>query len=204
LFGVTAGIDRQYVFAGTAWFMLIGLGFMLLEVALLQRMSIFLGHPVYSLSVVLFSLVLSTGLGSLLSERVTLLNTGKRSLWVGLTALLASALSFIIGPVFGTFAEAPILARALVCILLTVPLGLLLGFGFPTGMALVRAIDEKPSAWFWGINGAAGVMGSALAVALNIAYGLHWTIILGGMCYALLLIPSLAMARMHQARGVSL
>jgi len=190
LFSATAGADRKYIAAGTAWFLLIGLGFMLLEVALLQRMSIFLGHPVYGLSVVLFSLVLSTGLGSLLSERIPLGDAKRRTAWIVLTAGLAVALSFLLGPAFGFFAEADLPLRAAVCIGLAVPLGLMLGFGFPTGMGLVKAIDEKPSAWFWGINGAAGVMGSALAVALNIALGLHCTIILGGLCYALLLVPS--------------
>jgi hypothetical protein len=61
--------------AGTAYFSLIGIGFMMAEIALLQRMSVFLGHPVYALSVVLFSLILSTGLGSFASERFPLNRT---------------------------------------------------------------------------------------------------------------------------------
>ncbi len=201
LFGATAGADKKYIAAGTSWFLLIGLGFMLLEVALLQRMSIFLGHPVYGLSVVLFSLVLSTGLGALLSEKIVLTDSRKRMIWIALTAGLAIALSFLIAPVFAVFAEASLALQAAVCVALAAPLGLLLGFGFPTGMTLVKTIDEKPSAWFWGINGAAGVMGSALAVALNIALGLHCTIILGGLCYALLLLPSAGFAALKRGQA---
>jgi hypothetical protein len=104
--GAIKDSDKRFVLAGTSWFLLIGLGFMLLEVALLQRMSIFLGHPVYGLSVVLFSLVLSTGVGSLISEKFPLLKKGPRSTWIALTMVLAISLSFILGPTFDMFAEA--------------------------------------------------------------------------------------------------
>lgn len=187
------GSEKPYIAAGTSWFLLIGLGFMLLEIALLQRMSIFLGHPVYGLGVVLFSLVFFTGLGSLLAGRIQLLSSTRRNIWIVTTALLALILSVATGPIFSLFSESALFLRGIVCVMLAMPLGILLGFGFPTGMALVQAIDPRPSAWFWGINGAAGVMGSAVAVALNIAIGLNWTIIIGGLCYALLLIPSLVL-----------
>ena len=67
-----AAVGRRLAFGGTAYFFLIGAGFMVFEIALLQRTSVFLGHPIYSLSIVLFSVILSTGFGSLLSDRVVL------------------------------------------------------------------------------------------------------------------------------------
>lgn len=194
--GAIQGHNERYIAAGTAWFLLIGLGFMLLEVALLQRMSIFLGHPVYGLGIVLFSLVLSTGIGSLLSEKFPLDTQNRRRAWILTASTLAAVLAFAIGPVFALFAQADLLPRAALCIALAAPLGLLLGFGFPTGMTMVKAIDDRPAPWFWGINGAAGVMGSAVAVTLNIACGLTVTIVLGGLCYALLLIPAAIMDRL--------
>ncbi|HYD19009.1 MAG TPA: hypothetical protein VEF76_11070, partial [Patescibacteria group bacterium] len=75
------------------------------------------------------------------------------------------------------------------CVSVTLPLGCLLGFGFPTGMALAAKTSTQPTAWFWGINGAAGVTGSAIAIALNIALGIDWTMGLGALCYLGLLIP---------------
>ena len=60
------------VWSGTFYFLLIGCGFMLIEIGLLQRLSVFLGHPVYSLSVVLFSMILFTGIGSMISEYLEL------------------------------------------------------------------------------------------------------------------------------------
>ena len=69
------------------------------------------------------------------------------------------------------------------------PAGLLMGYGFPTGMRFISAVDRKPTPWFWGINGAAGVLASTVAVACSIAYGIGTTLALGAACY-LLLIPA--------------
>ena len=63
-----------------------------------------------------------------------------------------------------------------------------MGFGFPTGMRLIGAIDRKPTPWFWGINGAAGVLASVGAVVVSIAWGISTTLLVGACCY-LLLIP---------------
>jgi hypothetical protein len=64
-----------------------------------------------------------------------------------------------------------------------------MGYGFPTGMRLITAVDGKPAPWFWGINGAAGVLASSLAVACSIAYGIDITLIVAASCY-ILLIPA--------------
>ena len=62
-----------------------------------------------------------------------------------------------------------------------------MGFGFPTGMRLITAVDRKPTPWFWGINGASGVLASAAAVGCSIAYGVGTTLTLGAVCYFLLI-----------------
>jgi hypothetical protein len=80
-------VDRRLATGGTAYFLLIGMGFMLVEIALLQRFSVFLGHPTYSLSIVLFTIILSTGLGSLISDRLPLDSRLKLAVWAGLTAV---------------------------------------------------------------------------------------------------------------------
>ncbi len=63
------------------------------------------------------------------------------------------------------------------------------GFGFPTGMRLVSAWDPRPTPWFWGINGAAGVLAADVTVMISIAYGINAALRVGGICY-LLLIPA--------------
>jgi hypothetical protein len=85
------------------------------------------------------------------------------------------------------------LLRAAVSVAIIAPAGVMMGFGFPAGMRMVRAIDERPAAWFWGINGAAGVLGSVLAIALSIAYGIRITLSLGALCYLALLPASLVL-----------
>lgn len=180
-------VGAQLVVGGTAYFFLIGLGFMTVEIALLQRMSVFLGHPIYSLSVVLFSLILTTGLGSLISDRLPLDSRGKFALWAGLTGAYLMLLPFWLPKVLLAFDNADLLARGALCVAAITPAGLLMGFGFPTGMRLVSALDPNPTPWFWGINGAAGVLAAGLTVGVSLAFGISVALVAGGVCYPLLI-----------------
>ena len=95
-------VEPRLALVGSAYFLLIGLGFMFIEIGLIQRISVFIGHPIYALSVVLFSIILSTGLGSLLSEKVKLhqphqrlyLVVIARGLYSGAALLAASSDTF--------------------------------------------------------------------------------------------------------------
>ncbi len=177
--------------AGTTYFALIGIGFMTVEIALLQRLSVFLGHPVYALSVVLFSLILSTGVGSLASERVPLDSSPRLIGWSALTSVYLLALPSWLPEVLLHLESASLLFRAGLAVLVLAPAGLLMGFGFPTGMRLVSMIDERPTPWFWGINGAAGVLAAGVAVLTSIEFGIDTTLRIGAVCYLLLLAPAL-------------
>jgi hypothetical protein len=181
--------NRRLVLGGSAYFLLIGLGFMFIEIGLLQRLSIFLGHPTYSLSIVLFSIVLFTGIGSLLSERLRLETLGMFSVWTLLTAGYALCLPLWLPVVLQTFESGGIFVRAVVTTAIVAPVAILMGFGFPTGMGLAMRIDPRPTPWFWGINGAGGVLGSVMAVMCSITFGIATTITVGAVCY-LALIPA--------------
>src|SRR5208337_1924723 len=85
------------------------------------------------------------------------------------------------------FDSGGLLTRCVLYVATITPAGLLMGFGFPTGMRLVAAIDPKPTPWFWGINGAAGVLAASLAVGCSIAFGISVVLSIGGVCYALLI-----------------
>jgi hypothetical protein len=185
--------------AGTLYFALIGIGFMMAEIGLLQRISVFLGHPVYALSVVLFSLILSTGIGSLVSERVPLDSGGKLGGWAVLTSLYLLLLPSWLPAVLLGLESANLLLRAGLAVLVLSPAGFLMGFGFPTGMRLVSAIDEKPTPWFWGINGAAGVLAASVAVLTSIEFGIDTTLRVGAICYLLLSGPALILHGVVQA-----
>lgn len=172
---------------GTAYFFLLGVGFMTVEIGFLQRLSVFLGHPTYSLSLVLFSLILATGLGSLISDRWQLVGRLKLGLWAGLTGPYIMLLPGWLPWVFLSFEDAGLPLRGALCVSMIAPAGLLMGFGFPTGMRLVSMQDRRPTPWFWGINGAAGVLAAGITVGVSIALGISAAFLLGGVCYLLLL-----------------
>ncbi len=175
-----------FVMAGTLYFILIGLGFMFMEISLLQALGLFLGHPIYGLSVVLFSLIVSAGIGSFISDKMPLATLPRQILWCLLVFGYGLAMSHILPYIFHEYAESGIISRVLVSIAVMSPVGLLMGFGFPTGLMLTERFDRRATAWFWGINGAAGVLGSSLAIAFNITFGIDNTLIIAGACYALL------------------
>ncbi|WGS18710.1 hypothetical protein [Bradyrhizobium sp. ISRA463] len=179
----------QLAIGGTVYFALIGVGFMMIEIALLQRMSVFLGHPVYALSVVLFSLILWTGFGSMASERMRLAGAGRLVAWSVASAAYSFALPFWLPALLVDLDGAGLLVRAGFCVLVVAPAGLLMGFGFPTGMRLVSAISTGPTPWFWGINGAAGVLAASVAVVTSIAFSIDTTLRIGAVCYLLIAAP---------------
>ena len=175
----------RLAWAGTVYFALIGTGFMMAEIGLLQRISVFLGHPVYALSIVLFSLILATGLGSLLSDRLPPDRAWKLLLWALLTGGYLYALPEWLPGILARLDSANLLVRAALCVAVLLPAGLLMGFGFPTGMRLVSAIDPRPTPWFWGINGAAGVLAASVTVMCSIVFSIDVTLRAGAVCYAL-------------------
>ncbi|MCC7038179.1 MAG: hypothetical protein IT560_12880 [Alphaproteobacteria bacterium] len=181
---------KKFLRAGTAYFALIGLGFMFVEITLMQMLSMFLGHPVYGLGVVLFSMILSSGIGSFLSESYPL---DTRHKLIKAPIVLMLYLFFIaasITPLMHVFIEAGFAARLALCVLLIFPAGMMMGYAFPTGMKLTERISDTLTPWFWGINGAFGVVASGFAMVISIGLGLPATIIAGALCYGLLAIPA--------------
>lgn len=183
-------VKKSYARSGTAYFLLIGLGFMLVEIALIQRTSLFLGHPTHGLAIALFSLILATGIGSFVSGRLNLLKTLNRLRIFPIATFSLLMLTAYIGPRLMTdYESASLLVRGVVAVLTIAPPALLMGFGFPVGMNLAERIDTQPTPWFWSVNGAAGVLASGLAVIISINFSIPVTLMSGAVCYLLLLLP---------------
>jgi hypothetical protein len=184
---------RREVWAGALYFCLIGAGFMLLEIALIQRLAVFLGHPVYALSVLLFTIILGAGCGSLLSERIPI----SRPIWIfGLPLLTAAAILLIkilLGLLTREFITLGMPQKILLSMLCIGPMGLLMGTFLPIGLALSRRSMSSQTPWFWALNGIVGVLCSALAVFFAIYFGISVNFYLAAICYAALVlaIPSL-------------
>jgi hypothetical protein len=179
--------------AGTSYFSLIGMGFMMAEIALLQFFSVYLGHPIYSLGVCLFSLILASGVGSLTSDKLKLDGRGKLVAWLSLVAAYLIAMQRVLPSIFQATGGRERMVRIAISLAAIMPLGFLLGFGFPTGMRLVEAVDSQPTPWFWGVNGATGVLASVLAVVISISFGINVTMLISAACYLLLIPASFAL-----------
>jgi hypothetical protein len=185
------------------YFVAVGLGYVLVEIAFIQRFVLFLGHPTYALTVVIFLLMLSSGAGSLFSRLwLPRTNLGWVPLLLVIVTLLAdlfflpSRLAALVGLDFGY--------RLLVSGVLLIPLGFVMGMPFPTGLRALAALPapEFPAGqgasdntveWAWAMNAAASVLGSVLAMVIAIQFGLTATLACGATAYlgALLLMPAL-------------
>jgi len=164
------------------FFAAIGLGYLVLEIALIQRFVLFLGFPTYALSVVIASMLVSTGVGSLLSarwqrDRQALLMA--LAVAVGLIGATALALEDLLVALIGL----PFAARIAVAILLIAPLGMVLGTAMPIGLRRLAQLYPSGVPWAWGINGIASVLASVLAIAVAITWGFTAAILLALGCY---------------------
>lgn len=199
LFGLSAALVLLFVIGplvvsaerpGAGWgawlgyFGALGAGFMLFEVAILQRFVLLLGHPVYSLTVTLFSLLLGTGLGSLIGRRIR----PERVKAVTLRALLGvaavgSLASLLLARVVDVAIPWPLAERIAFAVALVTPLGVLLGICLPGGMRLLHAARAQIVPWAWGINGALSVVGATLATFMAMNWGFSITLAGGSLAY---------------------
>lgn len=168
------------------FFASIGLGFMLIEISQLQRLIIFLGHPTYSLSVVLFTLLLSSGIGSYSTQRING-EVVTRSAAMRLLFLLCLLILFgwLTPDVIRIFQSSTTMLRALVAIAILFPLGLFMGMAFPLGMTLASTRSTALTPWLWGINGATSVCASVLAVVIALGSSISASFWIGFLCYVL-------------------
>ncbi len=167
-----------------------------MEVAFIQRFVLFLGHPTYALTVVVFLMLLSSGAGSVVS-RSLLPETS--SVWVPLV-LVASVLAiyvFILPPMLNALIGLPFAAKLLTSAGLLVPLGFAMGMPFPTGLrALAQLAPHSSQATAqesiieWAMNAASSVLGSLLAMVIAIEFGLNVTLACGAGVYLLAILFS--------------
>jgi|GEM_PF-518955 len=168
-------------------FMLLGLGFMLIEIPLLQRLALILGHPIYALSVVLSTLLVSTGIGAAFSKKL-IFHGNAPAKRLGVALLIVSTLIFMFFIATNLLSHRILtlgeMTRFSFSILLVAACGFGMGLPFPSIiMALKQRGDEKAIPWLWAVNGAASVMGSVFAFAAAIFMGFTFTVALGCLCY---------------------
>ncbi|MBI2834311.1 MAG: hypothetical protein HYX76_07780 [Acidobacteria bacterium] len=189
-------LRHREVLAGSGWllvfFAAIGVAFMLIEISQMQRLIIFLGHPVYGLTVILFTLLVASGAGSLASDRLA---PSRGRLTLG--ALIATlALFGLFSPwLVQTFAASTTPVRiGLAVALLALP-GVLMGMAFPFGMRLAGTAATTLGPWLWGVNGATSVCASVAAMALSLTFGISATFWMGVAAYGLAALAFVASLR---------
>jgi hypothetical protein len=165
------------------YFAALGMGFILIELALLQKLILLMGNPTMTFALLLFTLLISSGAGSLLSARIAKNNMKNLVFIIGGIAGLGILYFLFLPPIiYSTIAE-PIEAKAAVSIAILAPIGFLMGMPLPTGMRLLKVHRPDYIPWMWAVNGAFSVLGAVLAIALGIMYGSSLAMILGILIY---------------------
>jgi hypothetical protein len=174
-----------------SFFAFIGLGFLLLEIVLIQRFVLFLGFPTYALSVVLFALLVFTGVGAMLSGR----GAPRRTLTAALAsvAVITAAAAFGLQPLLRALIDLPFAARVALSVLLLAPAGIAMGMAMPIGLRRLQALAPAGVPWAWAVNGLTSVLASALAVTIAITAGFTVATLAACACYVAALV--------HAARG---
>lgn len=166
------------------FFVCIGAGYILIQVALIQKFVLFLGHPTHALTVIIFSMLLFSGAGSFFSNRLVGSDIGRLSRVLGIIVAAILVLSVVITPIAESGVALPFPVKVLVSVALIGPPGFVMGMPFPTGLKLLEKVMPASVRWAWATNAASSVMGSAAAMFLAIFVGLKLTLIAGGLCYA--------------------
>jgi len=183
------------------YFAALGLGFMLYEISMIQRLVRFLGYPTYSLTVTLASILVFTGLGALLSKRFSA--SPRRAVITSGAALavLGVFYLFALDPITDALLPAAFGIRVLVTVVLLAPLGLCLGMFMPLGLGVVSGLGPHPDeyvAWGWAVNGFFSVIGSVTTTILAMAYGFQVVQITALCMYGVAVLAFLALDRKRE------
>ncbi|HTP35350.1 MAG TPA: hypothetical protein VMJ75_24405 [Candidatus Acidoferrales bacterium] len=165
------------------YFLFIGAGYILIEVALIQKFVLFLGHPTYALTVVIFSMLVSSGIGSAASRRLIGRDEGRLIKALGTAVLLVALTAAVVGPLLTALVGLPVPVKMAIAVGLIAPLGFAMGMPFPIGLNRLEEWHAPSVRWAWSLNAASSVLGSVGALVCAIYLGLVQTLIVGGLFY---------------------
>ena len=177
--------NSQIRLRGLSYFICLGLGFILVEMTLVQKFILFLGPPVYALSVVFFSMLLFSGFGSFFSSRLAGANL-KRNLRYVCILVSALVLTYLgVLPFFlYSYVGLAIYWKALLAFGLLFPLSFMMGMPMPLGIHWLRQHSPEMIPWAWGVNGSASVLGSIMTILIAVNFGFDQALCLAAVLYA--------------------
>lgn len=167
------------------YFAALGLGFILLEIALLQKLTVFLGGPAYSMSITLFTILLTSGIGSFLSRNWSARPFRLLAIVIPVLVIAVIVELGLLGYAIPRLMYLSHPLRALAAVGMIAPLGLLMGMPFPAGLRHVDRYRPELNPWAWGINACATVMGAVLCILISASLGFNTVLLFGAAVYLL-------------------
>ncbi len=187
------------------YFLCLGAGYILIQVALIQKFVLLLGHPTYALTVIVFSMLVASGAGSYFSRSVVGGNDSNLIRVLVSIAVAVTLLAFASAPLASAAAGWPLGAKMALTALVIAPAAFLMGMPFPSGLRRLEHLHAPSVRWAWSLNAAASVLGSAGAIFLAIYIGLRATLLVGGAMYlCALAVIMLTRKRLNQRASVSI
>ena len=159
------------------YFACLGFGYMLIEIPLIQKFILFLGQPLYAIAIILSSLLIFSGIGSLISGtfKGTVMQSRLQIVLIILCALLACSI-YTLPYMFDHFLGTPGIIKIIVTLCAMAPLGMCMGMALPIGIKLVEKDGPSIIPWVWAVNGACSVLGSVVAWGISLNYGFNATL----------------------------
>ena len=173
--------------ASAAYFFALGLAFLFVEIAFIQKFTLYLGHPIYAVSVVLTGFLVFAGLGAGASAGLDRRLRAVSAIDVAVLGIAAVALTYLVAlpAIFAALAHLSAAGRVALALALIAPLGFCMGMPFPLGLTRVARLDPALVPWAWGLNGCASVVSAAAATLLAMHLGFSATVAIAVALYGL-------------------
>ena len=173
-----------------SYFFAIGLAFLFIEIAIMQKMILFLHHPIYAIPVVLTAFLVFAGSGSALTQRLLSRYRARQLLFISIVSLFTFILIFwtTLEPLFNHFTAYPIILKILISLIVIAPIALCMGMPMPLALSQLSKTHANYIPWAWGINGCASVISAVLASLLAIHFGFNMVIATGLLLYLFCLV----------------
>jgi len=174
------------------YFLALGLAFLFIEIAFIQKFILFLQHPIYAIAVVLAAFLIFAGMGSLWSKRFVKAEQYDKGVKFSVLMIIAIGVCYVylLGPLFSYVINLPVILKIILSILLIAPLAFCMGMPFPLGLSRLAEISPQFVPWVWGVNGCASVLSAVLATLLAIHFGFTFVILSALALYALAAVSS--------------
>jgi hypothetical protein len=177
-----AANDVKNSFCSLLYFALLGIGYLFLEIAFIQKMILSLENPAFAASTVIASVLISSGIGSLISRRSRTLKSPRVLI---ILAALAIVYSILLPGIIVFISRHPLMVKVILAFVILMPAGILMGIPFPLGISVLGSTVPRLIPWAWAVNGCFSVLSPVLAVMLALSAGYRTVLITGAVMYLL-------------------